>query len=166
MFYVVISYWAIVALFVLSIPYIYLAGLLPGLAVVAYNNTEDGKEPGVTARALYRISVLGLIPLFCWVFSFAVSAILLTESHLVRKSYLTLYVVCLGLSAAGSVAALRFFPRLLEKVKHKATAGSALERNKRTDVREISQFLPKAVDFDPLQFMDQKKGGIRNKLWV
>lgn len=158
MFYVVISYWAIFALYLLSIPNIYLAGLLPGLAIIASNNTEEGKEPGVMARALYRLSVLGFIPLFCWVFSFAVSAVLLTESHLVRKSYLTLYLVCIGLSAAGSVAALRFFPRVLEQLKHKATAGSALERNKRTDVREIGQFLPKAVDFDPLQFMDEKQG--------
>jgi len=72
MFYVVISYWAIIALYVLSIPNIYLAGLLPGLAIIASNNTEEGREPGFMARALYRLSVLGFIPLFCWVFSFAV----------------------------------------------------------------------------------------------
>ena len=55
MFYVVISYWAIFALYVLSIPNIYLAGLLPGLAIIASSNTEEGKEPGVMARALYRL---------------------------------------------------------------------------------------------------------------
>lgn len=158
MFYVVISYWAIIALYVLSIPNIYLAGLLPGLAIIASNNTEEGKEPGYFARSLFRLAIMGCIPIFCWLFTWVVSSVVFDASDLVRKSCLFLYLVCAGLGVAGSIASLRFFPRIFEKIKHKATASSDLERNKRTDVREIGQFLPRAVDFDPLQYMDEKKG--------
>ena len=35
---------------------------------------------------------------------------------------------------------------------------SSLERNKKTDVREIGKFLPTSTDFDPLRYVDLKKG--------
>lgn len=122
------------------------------------NNSANEQEPGVLARNLYYLAIIGCIPLFCWLFSWAVTAVLFKGSYLVRKEYLVYYALCVGAGVAGSVFALRFFPRVFEKLKHKATAGSELERNKRTDVREIGQFLPKAVDFDPLEYIDAKKG--------
>ncbi|WP_133166902.1 hypothetical protein [Solimicrobium silvestre] len=35
---------------------------------------------------------------------------------------------------------------------------SSMERNKRTDVRNIQEFLPKSIDFDPARYINLKKG--------
>lgn len=158
MFHSVIAYWSIIFLYVLSTPQFWLTGLLPGLAIIAKSSTEEGKEPGTAARFLNRLAIIGCIPIFFWLYTYWASGIVFTSAYLSLKSSLLLYIACIFVGVIGSVASLRIFPRLIEQIKHKATAGSSLERNKRTDVREIGQFLPKAVDFDPLQFMDDKKG--------
>ena len=54
---------------------------------------------------------------------------------------------------------LRWAVGLRERAGSKLTRRSALERNRRTDVREIGQFLPSEIDkFNPLDFVSDKRG--------
>lgn len=58
-----------------------------------------------------------------------------------------------------AVVLLRSGVQLLEKTKGKLTQANALERNKKTDVREIKKHIPDAaLSFDPLKFVDKSKG--------
>lgn len=67
------------------------------------------------------------------------------------------------LGALGGWVALllvgRFFTSGVERVTHGFTKKTSLERNKKTDVREISKFLPRgALEFNPTKFFNQKNG--------
>lgn len=63
------------------------------------------------------------------------------------------------LGIISAIALLRSGVQLLEKTKGKLTQTNALERNKKTDVREIKKHIPDAaLAFDPLKFMDKSKG--------
>lgn len=54
---------------------------------------------------------------------------------------------------------LRWVVGWREKTSHSLTHRSALERNRRTDVRQIGQFLPSEIDkFNPLDFVVDKRG--------
>lgn len=70
--------------------------------------------------------------------------------------------VFIGTAIIGIIAAimmLRTGTQLLEKTKGKLTQANALERNKKTDVREIKKHIPDAaLTFDPLKYMDKSKG--------
>lgn len=72
-----------------------------------------------------------------------------------------LWVHCVGfLVGVASVFAWgRYGVPKLEGLKHRATRRSDLERNRRTDVREIGVHLPDpSHDFDPLRYLDASKG--------
>lgn len=53
---------------------------------------------------------------------------------------------------------LRYAQPSIAVVLSKIKRSSSLERNKKTDVREIGKFLPTSVDFDPLRHINLKKG--------
>ncbi len=158
MFNTVIAYWCIVFLTILSLPYIYFAGLLPSLFIVASDITQDGKEPALMARALNRIGIIGLIPIVCFGLNWAGSCIVFGKCYAAATSVAYAYAACLCVGVVGVIAALRFFPRAADRVRSKLTAKTELERNKKTDVREINNFLPKPLDFNPLKYIDQEKG--------
>ena len=67
-----------------------------------------------------------------------------------------------GLRFAGGILAilvwLRFAQPRMNQVLDLMKAGTKLERNKKTDVREIHKFLPKPVQFNPANFVNLKKG--------
>ncbi|MDI3360331.1 TraM recognition domain-containing protein [Lelliottia sp. V89_10] len=46
----------------------------------------------------------------------------------------------------------------LDKMKHKLIKKTSLERNTRTDVREIKSLLPSTESYDPMNFIDLSKG--------
>lgn len=46
----------------------------------------------------------------------------------------------------------------IDSLKHKIIKKSQLERNTRTDVREVKEMLPVSVSYDPLTFIDLEKG--------
>lgn len=158
MFYAVISCLGIICIWIMSIPYIYMAGALLPLVIVSVEITGDDREPGLIASVLNRLAVTGLIPVLAFGANWLVSAVVLTQSHLAGLSYFWKYVASLSLSFAATFVLLRFVPQATNTLKAKFTATSDLERNKKTDVREIGKFLPQPVDFDPLKYVDQKKG--------
>ncbi len=152
MFHAVISYWGIVCLWVLSIPHIYLAGALLPLAIVAIDITGDDREPGLIARALNRLAILGLVPIFAFAGNWAV-AVVLTQSHLAGLGVAWKYTASLAASLALTFALLRFLPQQTNKLSAKLTAHTSLERNKKTDIRNIEKLLPKSIgQYDPEKF--------------
>lgn len=63
------------------------------------------------------------------------------------------------LGIISAVALLRSGVQLLEKTKGKLTQANSLERNKKTDVREIGKFLPAPMSpYDVDHYIDFKKG--------
>ena len=68
----------------------------------------------------------------------------------------------LGGAAAGVAAGvffLRKLPHLMEKFSLSFTKKTTVERNKKTDVREIAKHLPPQLKhYDPRKFFDKKKG--------
>ena len=67
-----------------------------------------------------------------------------------------------GLRFAGGILLalvwLRFAQPRMNEVLDRMKAGTKLERNKKTDVREIHKFLPKPIQFEPNKFINLKKG--------
>lgn len=67
-----------------------------------------------------------------------------------------------GLRFAGGIllvlAWLRFAQPRMNQTLDWIKAGTKLERNRKTDVRDIHKFLPKPVQFEPTKFINLKKG--------
>ncbi len=59
---------------------------------------------------------------------------------------------------ALAFAWLRYVQPSIDVALSKIKRTSSLERNKKTDVREIGEFLPASIDFDPLRHINLKKG--------
>ncbi|MEI6934329.1 MFS transporter, partial [Klebsiella pneumoniae] len=56
------------------------------------------------------------------------------------------------------IAARRLFAGEIDNLKHRMIKKSKLERNTRTDVRDVKDMLPDSVSYDPLKYIDLKKG--------
>lgn len=71
-------------------------------------------------------------------------------------------LVWCGLWVGGAVMAvfwLRFITPRINAVLVRSKKTTVLERNRKSDVREIAKFLPQAAtDFDPMKFINHKKG--------
>jgi len=62
-------------------------------------------------------------------------------------------------STAAAVGFLRVGSQRLDALKEKFTVKSRLERNRKTDVRHIDNFLPREIgQFDPQKYFDESKG--------
>lgn len=65
----------------------------------------------------------------------------------------------IAVGCAAAFAWLRFGVGHAERLRRSLTKKSQLERNRRTDVREIDQFLPAEIgQFDPLHFVQPDRG--------
>lgn len=152
MFNTVITYWCIVFLTTLSLPNIYLAGLLPSLFIVASDITKEGSEPGLLARTFNRLAIIGLLPAACFFLNWAGSCVVFGKCYAAATSFAYAYAACLGVGVVGVIAALRFFPRAADLARDRFTARTSLERNRKTDVREIHKMLPAEIGgFDPVK---------------
>lgn len=56
------------------------------------------------------------------------------------------------------IAVSRLLAGEIDKLKHRLIKKSKLERNIRTDVREVKEMLPDSVSYNPLDHIDLKKG--------
>lgn len=134
-------------------------GGLAGTITLAINQ-HSRVGPGVLSGILWVLAGISAIPV--------IGAILLLGfSRLVFDDYLLWPprhdILIWSLSAAGSVVlsliSIRFGSQLLDRIKGRFTRTSMLERNRKTDVRDIQQFLPvKIADFDPAKYIKPAKG--------
>lgn len=72
---------------------------------------------------------------------------------------LTIWAVCLASGVVVAVAWLRYMPQGMNTTLDKIKKTTQLERNHKTDVRTIHEFLPSAaLEFEPLKHVDLEKG--------
>ena len=136
------------------------AGFCSAFVVFWLNRSaEDGSKPS------FRERLFKLLTLPFWVaFVAFISIPVLSKIEFQRAITPSIFDILMfvGTSAAGiffAVGMLRSGVQILEKTKKKLTKTTELERNKKTDVREIHKFLPApAPSFDPLKFMDKDRG--------
>lgn len=72
-----------------------------------------------------------------------------------------LWIMTIIFTAAGlifHIAARRILAGEIDNLKHRMIKKSKLERNTRTDVRDVKDMLPDSVSYDPLKYIDLKKG--------
>lgn len=72
-----------------------------------------------------------------------------------------LWVALIAFTAAGIIfhyATRRLLTPELDKLKHKLIKKSSLERNVRTDVRNVKSLLPKTEHYNPADYIDLNKG--------
>ncbi len=75
----------------------------------------------------------------------------------------SIYFWSFWIEAAAGIAliwlTIRFLSPSLEKIKYKLIKTSTTERNRKTDIREISKYLPDSQKpYDPTQFFNNEKG--------
>ncbi|ENJ3379200.1 type IV secretion system DNA-binding domain-containing protein [Salmonella enterica] len=72
-----------------------------------------------------------------------------------------LWIMTVTFTAAGlifHIAARRLLAGEIDNFKHRLIKKSKLERNTRTDVRKVKELLPDSTEYNPLDYIDLKKG--------
>jgi type IV secretory pathway TraG/TraD family ATPase VirD4 len=142
----------IIRLFIFSHPYLQFMGVFSLFLVVIFQ---------IEFKSLwFRIALLMLLislvdPAYFWS-----ANTLLVKLGLEKMSYLELrYWAASWLGGIVlAFAWLRYAQPGIAVLLSKIKRTSSLERNKKTDVREIGKFLPDSIDFDPLRYINLKKG--------
>ncbi|MDP2832327.1 MAG: type IV secretory system conjugative DNA transfer family protein [Pseudomonadota bacterium] len=130
-------------------------GLLAGAFLIGSDLEEDSPAKYMMIGA----SFLAVLPAFAY----------LSTPWLIHRAGVDItpapfgwFLLWLACAAGGLVAGLiwlRHGVSGFERLGKKFTKRSSLERNQRTDVREIDRFLPAEIGlFDPLKFIDERKG--------
>lgn len=139
-----------------------LAGV--GLPTIYFDKPKTEREETITRRALIAVSVLFFIfgtlsnITIPWVLIWIQNAQL---DHVVTveyswKAYLLWPSLFVGMTL--HIVARRQLSPLKNKIKTDLTKKSVLVREERTDVRNIRQFLPETIDYNPLDHIDITKG--------
>lgn len=129
-------------------------GLLNGAFLLAFDAEDKTKT-----RMFFTITgIISIIPISAY---FAIpwlasgTDISITPS----KFFAMLWLGCAGFSWLAAMWWMRYGVRKFEILTHKVTAKTSLERNKKTDVRDIKKHIPEhALTFDPLKFVNKTKG--------
>lgn len=140
--------------FTIRIQDMFWIGLLAGFVLLAIDAEEDSKARPIFA-VLGAVAALPLAAFFVIPYLARAAEIDYSPS----KMSLFAWAVWVGSSYAAAVWWLRVGVRKFEVLTHKVTAKTSLERNKKTDVRDMKKHIPEhALAFDPLKFMDKSKG--------
>lgn len=133
----------------------YALGLLSGFLLLSFNAPDDSKSKPVLA-------VFGLLSVIPFAASFLINPLANQVNLDVQPSKVALgfWFGCVVISYVVAAFWLRVGVQKMEVVKKKLTRSSSLERNKKTDVREIEKFLPADKKrFDPLTKINIEKKG-------
>ncbi|EKN6170298.1 MFS transporter [Yersinia enterocolitica] len=139
-----------------------LLALLSGLTlpfIVPLKRDEHEKAP-IWQRVIICLSLL------CFIFgtiSPATSYVLrfLYPARLEVSTPVILWAILISFTVVGVIfhyVARRVLSPEIDKLKRKMVKKTSLERNTRTDVREIKALLPTTEKYDPEQFIDLTKG--------
>lgn len=110
------------------------------------------------ARGLAILGAFSLIP-FMAGFSLMRFAGAKSPLGVIPAELMIYYFSLWGLSFALGFVFLREASGVLDKLKSRATKRTSLERNRKTDVREIRKFLPDdAPQYDPREYFNLKNG--------
>lgn len=133
-------------------------GFLSALSLLAIDLKSTGKADSFLYRLSALLALVGFTPLLIALAVAGLSATLFPRTlYLFPGAWLWLASAAAGV--AGMLLLLRKGSAALDRIKNKVTAKTALERNRKTDVREIAKFLPPAIGtFDPRKLFTPKLG--------
>lgn len=160
MFTAVLAYLGMLCLYILSsTKYIAAFGLLVPFALIAADFSDE-KEPGFFARILYRLSIIGFFPLILLAGNYLITGQIFGKYWFAGKVLFAYYAGAIAISIAVCLVILRFGSPLLNKARSDLTKTTALERNKKIDVRDVDKYFEKIKEttFDPRDFIDPKRG--------
>ncbi|MGF1903631.1 type IV secretory system conjugative DNA transfer family protein [Aliivibrio salmonicida] len=139
-----------------------LAGI--GLPTIYFDKPKTEQEETITRRAIIAVSVLFFIfgtfsnitiPwVLIWIQNAQLDQVVTVEYS--WKAYLLWPSLLIGMTL--HIVARRLLSPLKNKIKTDLTKKSALVREERTDVRNIRQFLPETMEYNPLDHIDITKG--------
>jgi len=133
----------------------WLFGLIGGFALVtgwALNSCRLG-------RVLSGLLVVTIIfqPLLYFI-SPKVTYVILKQKYVIPDNHLYVYLVGLAVSSIITFFIIRNFSAPIDNIKNMFVKRSSLERDKRTDIRNISDSLPKAVrQYNPQRYFKKNK---------
>jgi hypothetical protein len=129
-------------------------GLLNGTFLLAFDAEEKTKS-----KTFFTITgIFSVIPISAY---FAIPWLASGTDVTIPSSkfFALLWLGGTGFSWLAAMWWMRYGVRKFEILTHKVTVKTSLERNKKTDVRDIKKHIPEhALTFNPLKFMDKKKG--------
>lgn len=133
----------------------YWLGLFNSAFLLALNAKEDAKK----MKILYAvIGIASFIPIVAYLLIPYLAS--LANTPVKPSNYFAdLWAGCIAGSWLLTVLWLRIGVQKAEQLKKLITRTSSLERNKKTDIRNIDTFLPSDKQrFDPLSYINYKKG--------
>lgn len=134
------------------------AGFLAALSLLAVDLKSTGKADSFLYRLSALLALVGFTPLLIVLAVVGLSAALFPRTlFFFPNAWLWLLSAAAGVG--GMLLLLRKGSAALDRIKNKVTAKTALERNRKTDVREIAKFLPAEIGtFDPRKLFTPKLG--------
>jgi hypothetical protein len=146
-----ISLWAMSGLLLFAHKAILLGALAGAIPIAINRGARSG--PGLMSRVMWWIGVLAFIPAICVLLIAGLSKLVWIEFLLQPPTHdLWAWGIAAGLSVISALAFMRWGAQLLDRLKSRFTKSSDLERNRKTDVRDIHQFLPAEIGgFNPLK---------------
>lgn len=153
-------------LYVFTYYYGWILSLICGLLlpVIYFDKPEKVEEDSVLRRALVALALL-LIPigvLSNYTIPHLVKFIQeykITVDKMVQYPFYSVFNIPLLFGGIGlHIFLRRRITPFINKLKISSTKKTKLMRDERTDVRTIKEFLPESMDYDPLDFIDLKKG--------
>ena len=148
----------ILAKMLLAIMHFSALGFLSAWGVFASNARSHGDEKKAELFTLFALP--SILPLLTMV---ALPFIARDAFHVSGWTpgvwYPLAWAFTFALGIVGSLYWLRVWVPRLNQLTSRFTKKSELERNRRTDVREISKFLPASIGgYDPARYVDERKG--------
>lgn len=137
-----------------------LAGFLSAFIVFRINrSTADKQNPTFRGRLFSFLSIPAVVILCAHILLPIISKLEFGTPVTASVPDMSWFAATFVIGIISAIILLRSGVQLLEQTKGRLTQTNALERNKKTDVREIQKHIPDAaLSFDPLKFMDKSKG--------
>lgn len=154
------GFWLVLSLALLQLAYLAVLkwpalGALSALALIGWNRPEESSSKPL----LLALASISLVPGAAWLAVPWLEHEAGVTLNGVPNVYLWFWLAWLAAGLLAGLVWLRLGVAALERLRRRLTKRSALERNRRTDVREIDRFLPDAIgSFDPLRYIDEDKG--------
>lgn len=132
-------------------------GLLSAWAVFAANARHAGDEK--KAELMTLLAIPSALPALGMVALPFVASRMLGATWAPSFFNVLAWVFCFGLGIGGAIYWHRVWVPRIDAMQARFTKKTRLERNRRTDVREIGKFLPaQMAAYDPLRFVKEDKG--------
>lgn len=137
-----------------------LFGFLSAFVVFRINrSTADKQNPTFRGKLFSLLSIPPIVILTAHIALPVIAKMEFGTAMTASISDMLWFAGCFTAGIVSAITLLRSGVQLLERTKGKLTQTNALERNKKTDVREINKFLPEPMPlYDVDRYIDFKQG--------